>query len=360
MIRSKKQILFQALYDAGLLRLLIASQRHKVTILMLHGVIDPAAPSTWKPLRPQLTTKQLSDTLTVLAKYYQFISLPEATEMLAGIRPLVPNSLVLTFDDGYRNNLTFALPILRQFNAPATIFLSTGNVTEQTPLWFDRLDYAVQAMNNASISTHGIPELDEIDFSNREALTRTFLTFLRREAWAYTSDTIMRSTIANLTERLEQRSGHGLAEIIANDPFTGLLTWDEVRQTAAEIHFGSHCIDHPRLTLISPDLARQELINSQRTIEHYTGAPCTCLAYPYGSFNSKIMSLAEDCGYTSAVTTTSGLNRRKDNFFTLRRIAFPRTQSNAEILATVSGLSTYLKNFSRLVEAQLKTKRGVL
>jgi len=324
---------------------------------MLHGVVDPTAPSTWLSLRPQLTTEQLSGTLAVLAKYYQFISLPEATEMLAGSRPLVPNSLVLTFDDGYRNNLTFALPILRQFKAPATIFLSTGNVTEQTPLWFDRLDYAVQAMNNASISTHGIPELGEIDFSNRDTLTRTFLTFLRREAWAYTTDTAMRSTITNLTERLEQRSGHGLAEIIANDPWAGVLTWDEIRQAAPEIHFASHCVDHPRLTLISPSQARKELISSKEIIEFYTGQPCHHIAYPYGSFNDEVVSLARACNYSSAVTTTSGLNQRGDELLSLRRLGFPRTQSQAEILANISGLSTHLKNFSRLVGTLQKTKR---
>ena len=105
MTRYTKHLLLFSLHGTGLLRLLVASQRSKVTILMLHGVTDPAAPAAWKPLRPQLTKEQLTQTMTVLAKYYQFISLQDATEMLAGTRPLSPNSLVLTFDDGYRLSL---------------------------------------------------------------------------------------------------------------------------------------------------------------------------------------------------------------------------------------------------------------
>jgi peptidoglycan/xylan/chitin deacetylase (PgdA/CDA1 family) len=307
---------------------------------MLHGVTDPTAQAAWKPLRPQSTPEQLARTLSILAKYYQFVSLPEAVEMLAGIRPLVVNSLALTFDDGYRNNLTFALPILRQFNAPATIFLSTGNVTEQKPFWFDRLDYAVQAISNEAKSYNKIPELIEINFSNRDTLTRSFLTFLNKEAWGYSTDATMRLAMQNLAERIEQHTGHGLAEIFADDPWSGILTWDEVRQASTEVHFGSHCVDHPRLSLISPNEAMQELVDSRKVIEFHTGQPCTHLAYPYGSFNSEVISLAKACHYTSAVTTTPGLNRQGGDLLSLKRISFPRTQSQAGVIATVSGYFT--------------------
>lgn len=343
----KKHLLLNVLYESGLLRLFVASQRNKVTILMLHGVTDPDAPSTWKPLRSQLTTEQLSQTLTILAQYYHFVSLNEATEMLAGIRPLTPNSLVLTFDDGYRNNLTFALPILRQFKAPATIFLCTGNVTEQKPFWFDRLDYAVQSMNNDTLSRHGIPELEEIDFSNRENLTHSFLTFIRKEKKRYPSDKTLRTIITNLTERLEQRSGHGLAEIFADDPWSGVLTWDEIRQAAAEVSFGSHGVHHSQLGLIPLDAAKEELIASREAIEFYTRQPCKHLAYPNGSFNNKLISLVKACNYSSAVTSVHGLNRPDAEMLTLRRIAFPRNCSQAATIATTTGISAYWQKISK-------------
>jgi peptidoglycan/xylan/chitin deacetylase (PgdA/CDA1 family) len=343
MAQSKKQILLQALHQAGFLRLLIASQRNMVTILMLHGVTDPLAPSAWKPLRPQLTTKQLSYALSILAQYYKFVSLPEAAEMLAGTRPLVPNSLALTFDDGYRNNLAFALPILRQFKAPATIFLSTGNVTEQKPFWFDRLDYAVQSMSKSSLSRHGIPEIKEIDFSTREALTHSFLTFIRKSRKTSTHDTAMRSAMKNLTDRMEQFSGHGLSDIFTNDPWSGVLTWAEIQQAAPEVHFGSHGVDHPQLGLIPLDIAKRELIESREAIEFYTGTPCRYLAYPNGSFNKNVISLAKTCKYSAAVTTISGLNQSKEEMLTLRRFAFPQIDEPAGILAAVAGLSSQWK-----------------
>ncbi|MDO8954862.1 MAG: polysaccharide deacetylase family protein [Gammaproteobacteria bacterium] len=308
---------------------------------MLHGVIDPETPSTWKPLRSQLTTEQLSKTLAILAQYYNFVSLPEATEMLAGTRPLVPNSLALTFDDGYRNNLTSALPILRKFKAPATIFLCTGNITKQEPFWFDRLDYAIQSMNSNAVSRQGIPELAAFDFSTRETLTRSFITFIRKEKTNYSTDADMRSTIGNLTERMEQRSGQGLAEILADDPWSGVLTWDEVQRAASEVHFGSHGVDHCQLGLIPPKAAKEELLASREAIEFHTGSPCRHLAYPNGSFTNGLILLVKDCKYLSAVTSVHGLNRPGAEMLTLRRMVFPRDCTLAGAISETTGLSTY-------------------
>ena len=341
-MNHSKQLLLKFLLGSGLLRLLVTNQRNKITILMLHGVIDTSSAPAWTPLRSRLTTEQLSQTLSVLAQYYNFVSLPEVAEMLSGIRPIVPNSLALTFDDGYRNSLIFAVPVLRKFKAPATIFLCTGNVTEQTPFWFDRLDYAVQSMNDDTISHRGIPELAEIDFSNRERLISSFISFIRKEKKRYQTNTAMCSSINNLIERIEQRSGHGLTKIFADDPFSGVLTWEEVRQIVPDIHYGSHGVNHLQLNITPPYITKQELIRSREAIEFHTGHPCTDLAYPFGSFNDEIISMVKICNYHSAVTTKYGINKQGDNLLTLRRIAFPRTNSPAEIIATVSGLTNQL------------------
>jgi peptidoglycan/xylan/chitin deacetylase (PgdA/CDA1 family) len=155
--------------------------------------------------------------------------------------------------------------------------------------------------------------------------------------------------MASLAERMEQRSGHGLAEIFADDPWSGLLTWDEVRQAPPEVHFGSHGVNHPLLSLVSPAVARQELVISREAIEFYTGRPCVHFAYPNGSFNIEVASLVRNCNYSSAVTTIAGLNRPGDEMLTLRRISFPRTDSQAGIIAAVSGLSSQWQKLSRTI-----------
>jgi len=312
---------------------------------MLHGVVDPALPADWKPLRPQTTPEHLSKVLAVLSQYYRFVSLTEAMEMLTGIRPLQPNSLVLTFDDGYRNNITCALPILRQYSAPATIYLSTGNVTEQQPFWFDRLDYAVQAVSNDIVFRNAIPEFAEIDFSTRETLQRSFIFFIRKEKQRYPTDIAMHAAVSNLIERLEQRSGHGLAERFADDPWSGILTWEEVRQAAPEVYFGSHGVNHLQLSLLPLDIAAREMIESREAIEFNTDRPCAHLAYPNGAYNKQVIIKAKEALYSTAVTAIGGHNSKLDDLFALKRIAFPRTNSPAGIVAASLGLVNLWANY---------------
>jgi len=347
---QSKQLLLKFLHKSSFLRHFVASQRNKVTILMLHGVIDPNTQAVWTPLRSQLSAEQLTRALSVLASYYNFVSLSEATEMLAGTRPLTSNSMVLTFDDGYRNNLTTALPILHRFKAPATFFLCTGNVSKQVPFWFDRLDYAIQSISQETIPHQKFPELKDIDFSNRNTLKKTFISFIRKEKQRYPSNANMRSTMASLTERLEQYSGRGLAEIFANDPWSGILSWNEIRKaTTLGVHFGSHGVDHPLLGLAPLSIINEELVESQKMIEYHTGCPCTQLAYPAGSFNQDVISLAKTCNYTSAVTIIPGLNQRGDEALALRRIAFPHGGTPAEIIFAASGLSYHRQKFNGLL-----------
>lgn len=312
---------------------------------MLHGVVDPDVPAAWKPLRPQTTPEHLSKVLTVLSQYYRFVSMAEATEMLTGIRPLLPNSLVLTFDDGYRNNITYALPILRQFNAPATIYLSTGNVTEQKPFWFDRLDYAVQAVSNDMVFRNAIPEFAEIDFSTRETFRRSFIFFIRKEKRRYRTDIAMHAAVSKLIERLEQRAGHGLAERFADDPWSGIMSWEEVRQSASEVQFGSHGVSHLQLSLLPLDVAKREMLESREAIEFYTERPCAHLAYPNGAYNTQVIIKAKEALYSTAVTTIGGHNSKQGDLFALKRIAFPRTNSPAGIFSATLGLVNRLANY---------------
>src|SRR4051812_40637037 len=102
------------MYWTGLLWLWRFLHRRHITILMVHGVMDTEQPTSWVPLRPQLSRRTLDDALCRLSRYYRFVSLDDAVAMLVGKLPLQPYSIVLTFDDGYRNNFTHALPILRR------------------------------------------------------------------------------------------------------------------------------------------------------------------------------------------------------------------------------------------------------
>ena len=338
---SARRLGLSLLRWTGLMRLWRFRHRHHVIILYTHGVVDSRPAQAWVPLRSQLALDRLDAALRRLARHYRFISLDDAVEMLAGRKPLLPYSLVLTFDDGYRNNITHALPLLRRHRVPATIYLATGHVEERRPFWFDRLDYALQhaAPDEVARAVSG----DAVAAGDREGLRRAYKR-LRDEAKAATrDDSEMRREMEGLAAALEAGSGRRLSDVFETDHWAGVASWAEVRAaTGPDVTWGSHTVDHVRLGQAGPEVIRDQLARSRDMIEAATGAPCRHFAYPSGSVTPEAATLARQAGYTSAVTTKPGTNRRGDDLMTLRRIGLPDTDSELEVLAQASGLSDAL------------------
>lgn len=336
-----RRLILWAAYLTGLLELWRFWHRYDIVILMAHGVTDEEEALSWKPLRPQLSVSQLEKYLRILARRYRFITLDEAVDMIRGRRPLQKYCLVFTFDDGYRNNVTQALPVLRRYGAPATIFLATGHVEEQRPFWFDRLDYVLQ---RACTKPRDIGIDDEIitfHGADRDALRRSY-SRLRSVAKRMKDDGEMRAALDAIASALESESGRSLQGEAKADDWAAVLTWDEIRKAQGEVGFGSHTVDHVRLALVPPEVARDQLIRSKEAMESHTDMPCRHFCYPSGNFSPAVMELVRECGYESAVTTQEGTNRIGDDVFALRRVNLPCECDVPELLTRVSGLSARL------------------
>jgi peptidoglycan/xylan/chitin deacetylase (PgdA/CDA1 family) len=264
----------------------------------------------------------------------------DAVEMLQGRKPIHPYSIVLTFDDGYRNNLTHALPILRQYNAPATFFIPTGFLDNPRPFWFDRLDYALQhaQVNGREVKVGSFTM--RLDSSNRETLRESYKRFRRTTKEQQMSDLIFLREMEQLAAQLEAESGLALADIQEDDDWSAILTWDQV-ETAGNsgVTFGSHTVDHIRLGLVEKEIASDQLAKSKRDIETHIGKPCLSLCYPSGSFNDETITTAKKCGYFCGLTTEDGLNRIGDDIMKLRRVNLPMSVCGTGLLLMICGVS---------------------
>lgn len=344
-----RSLIFTFLNLAGLIKLFRFIHRNAVTILMLHGVMDEEIPSTWVPLRPQVSRKQLHSTLKILSNYYSFIGLEDAVDMLTGSAPLKPKSLVLTFDDGYRNQLKHALPILQAFKAPATIFLATGHIEHRRPFWFDRLDYALQHAHLAGREFKVGTEIIRFSTDRREDLRTSFKQMRDAAKRVDRPDTLMAQEMERLAEQLENESGHRLSDIFEHDDWSATMRWDEIRNANAQslVTFGSHTVDHTRLGLSTEKEIRCQVLHSKETIEKQTSTECRFFCFPSGSFSARSMRVLQECGYRAAVTTLEGLNTRSDDPLALRRINFPASGRTSDIMWQTLQLS------------QLKTTLGL-
>jgi peptidoglycan/xylan/chitin deacetylase (PgdA/CDA1 family) len=332
---------FRLAESCGLNRLWAYFNRRSVLILTYHGVTDgpPGEPGQWLTYGP-LPRDALRLQLRALRRRYTIIPLAEAIEMVRGRRPMRPNCVVLTFDDGYRNNAAVAAPVLREFGATATIFLATDFVSGRAPLWFDRIDYALARTNAAGITLALDGQTRTLPLGNRRARSAALESLKARlkRMDVHEAETVV--------ESIEQSAGVRLADAWRDDPRAAPMTWDEARALlAAGFSFGAHTASHQILAAASEARVAQELADSRVEIERELGVPCTHFAYPNGQpgdFNAATRDALREAGFDCAVTTVHGRNRVGDDLFELRRVAAGRRVDAYKFLAELSGLLPWL------------------
>jgi peptidoglycan/xylan/chitin deacetylase (PgdA/CDA1 family) len=351
-LTTRRAIVLRLLQACGLMALWRFRHRRSIPILMFHGVMDAEGAQSpgWAPLRRRLSRRRLEECLATLSRHYRFVGLSEAVEMLAGRRPQQPYALVLTFDDGYRNNLTHALPLLRRYGAPASIFVTTDKISQRSLFAFDRLDYALQHVPEEEIEVQAGGLRRSLASRPRSALEASFAELRPALKQRFGAEVEYADGVLELVRDCERRAGRSLEEVKESDDWTALLTWEEVRSLAEDpaIEVGSHTLDHTRLGLASAAVVREQLRRSKREIEARTGKPCRHLAYPDGSYGPESAAIAREEGYASALTSEEGLNRKGDDPMTLRRIAVPVDASGIDLLARVCGLSALLTRLKEL------------
>lgn len=323
-------------------------KRDTLCILYLHGVMDSDVDSTWEPLRFQTPRKNFQNTLKYLSKYYTFISLDEAVEMLDGNIPMRANCLVITFDDGYRNNIKHTQLTMSQYGVHPTIYVVTGHIDDRLPFWFDRLDYALQKVPQLYWQEEVAGRRFTFEAGSREGLTQSYKKLRKIVKSMQTDDLVFQKNMSGLALQLEEKSGESIMGVFEEDDWTALLTWDEAKQSK-DISFGSHTVDHLRIPMVDLDIAIEQLTLSKKKIESMLDVDCDHFCYPNGCFSVETAQLVRQAGFKSAVTTVEGLNRVGDDMMVLKRIAFPESNNLPEVLAIVSGLSLAFSKVKRKI-----------
>ena len=315
--------------------------RNTIAILTIHGVIDRRHSHCWLPLRPQLEVEKLDQLLSELLKRYKVVSLDTALAALqSGGRRKKP-LLVLTIDDGYRNAVTYAAPVVKKYGLSFELYTATGNVQEQYPFWFDRLDFAIQAYIGPE--KHRIFDCHfgqvELDFRSREEMARSYRVFRNALKEFSYSDDDMHRDIREITGQLESQSERTLSDVWPDDEWTGVLTLDEIRaeRESTTISFQSHTVTHARLPFILENSVKEELEDSKAALEEWTGKPCRHFAYPNGDWNPECAKSVKLAGYESAVTTEPGLNRSGCDIYALKRFDVPPDFRIDQLMLKLSG-----------------------
>jgi peptidoglycan/xylan/chitin deacetylase (PgdA/CDA1 family) len=295
-----------------------------IQILLYHRVNDEG-----DRMFPAVPTAQFAAQMEYVAEHCSPCSLDEAVERLHR-NDLPENALVVTFDDGYRDNYVHAFPVLQRNRIPATIFLATGAIGTGRMIWHDRVFRAFReskvAMLDGLAGIESNMPLRTID--ERRSAQGRILQLL----WQLPDDARL-ERIDQLEERLGIGGGKEQPDL--------MLGWDEVSHMAENgILFGSHTVSHPILANLPESRLRDEVEASKKAIECRTNRMVTGFAYPVGrrqDFDEGVKRIVREAGYGYAVTTIFGVNEAGQDPFELRR----GTPWEADIPSFATKLSWY-------------------
>lgn len=331
MKQALKYSIYALLYWSGFWLLARWLTRDKTRILMYHGVVQEDI-DVWT----QLPVDQFRAQMEHLAKCYRPIRLTEFVDNKKGAGTLGRLTAIVTFDDGLKNNLTTAYPVLTELKIPATIYIAISLIDRPPTfggmIWTDYVRGLIRSTSarKLDLSAFGLPvfELDT-DTARRkaESLIARGLKGIQSEQ--------REKAIAEISRQL--------GETVAREhaaPFDG-LTWDEIRQMdrSGLVEYGAHTVSHAILSKVSDQQAEQEMVGSQARLEKELNHPIRHFAYPNGTqadFSDTHMKVAA-MHFDSAVTTIEGLVGPADGLHDLKRINIGNDMSMMEFKLRLSG-----------------------
>ena len=289
---------------------------------------------------PSLRPRWLRDQLTYLTRHYEVIGLDTLVSCIVDRRPPPPRSVVLTFDDGFRDNVEEALPILDAFGVKATIFVVTGSLTDGWLPWSQRLGYLFERATATSVR-HALLGADEVPLADATARRRAYAR--ARQALAGTP----RVTRDGAIEELARRLG-------VEPPRDRMMTWAHARAALASGHgIGAHTYSHALLAQVPIDEARWEMERSRVDLEERLGLRHTPFCFPGGSMTPALRALAGELGFRSCFLADPSrrLNRPGDvDAFSLVRLGLPNApavQLEAELDGPFHALRRWTGRYAR-------------
>jgi peptidoglycan/xylan/chitin deacetylase (PgdA/CDA1 family) len=279
------------LHRTGAARMIACRYGGRGVIFMLHSVVEDAEPYLRDPIRCTVGVFEMLLRL-LRARRIEVMGLDEALRRFSD--PTAPRFAVLTFDDGYRDNLTHALPMLERYAAPATIYVTTGLIERTANAWWLGLVEWLKRREWIALEGYG-----------------------RRSTRTLAEKVAARIGITRWVEADDTRVG-ALAEAIAGDGVCcrslldrQMLQAEDVRRLAAHplITIGGHTTSHPQLAALSETEALREIADNRAYLQNLTRQEVAHFAYPFGSARAcaeREAALVAAGGFRTAATARHG------------------------------------------------------
>jgi peptidoglycan/xylan/chitin deacetylase (PgdA/CDA1 family) len=282
-----------------------------------------------------VSPERFAEHLELLRKFGQPRPLTQTAYALRH-NELFERTLVLTFDDGYVDNLNNAAPLFERYDAPATIFLASGYIGSAREFWWDELERML-------LGPVRLPGELRVTASGRLCI------WSLGEACEYTDDERRSDRAWGLDKRgaLSKRGEfyravhrvlQPLDDVMRLKALDDISVWSGDAGSARPSHLcvspdeavalkssdlielGAHTVTHRVLSGLPEEAQRQEIRQSKADLERLLGTPVLNFAYPYGQYSERTAALVREEGFVSACSTQAGVLTEDSDLFALPRV----------------------------------------
>jgi peptidoglycan/xylan/chitin deacetylase (PgdA/CDA1 family) len=308
--------MFEVLWATRLAALIRTASRARGVIFTLHRVLpdDPAdfSPNSILQVKPEF----LDFAIQRIRKLgYDIVDLGEGVRRIESEFP-EKRFAIFTFDDAYRDNLKYALPVLRKNQCPFTLYVPTALVDGVGEVWWQALEDIIAQQAAIAVTEGGENEYVPTATLAEKQAAYDLLYAKMRAMPEPDRVTLLRDLAAKYDFDLAAHC-RGL-----------IMNWQELRNFATDqlCTIGAHTVHHYELAKLAPEQARSEIELSVKVIEAQFGKRPIHLSYPIGgpsSAHTREYAMAKELGLRSAVTTIPGAlyRRHRSSLHALPRIS---------------------------------------
>lgn len=329
------------------------SRKNMVPILMYHKIPeaqDSLRRRTCLELIGMAVPKdRFKKQIEFIVKHYKVISLESYIEFRknGSTGNLPSNPIVITFDDGFADNYSNALPVLELYDCPATFFLIGNAMKTEGEVWVHKLYHAIDNLGDVEVKPTVYDGVNERGRLSSKFYKKTFLRAVRKLLDAASLDSEKKTILKKLsriqpTEESSNKVSNYKDEYMSYNQVKDLIT--------RGFSIGGHSMTHEDLVRLDAKQRRREIFESKKFIDeilNYENA--SAFAYPFGhrnTFNKETRNLLADAGFVCALTTIEGINTMQTDIYELQRIEVGDF-SNYELLLHTTGLIGWIKGIGR-------------
>lgn len=278
-------------------------KQKKLLILIYHQVMD--RPDFMRPWEIDKTA--FGWQMELIAKYFNALPLHEALEKMAD-GSLPPRAVCITFDDGYANNYTNALPILLNNHLSATFFIASSYL-DGGRMWNDSVIESIRRLPEAQLDLGAIG-LGSYDIGSPDKKACVALEILRK--------------IKHLQPEIRARYTEYLMSLIDDLPDDMMLSSQQlIKLYQSGMEIGGHTLTHPIMANLTSEAVQKEVADNKNDLEQLLDARIRYFAYPNGvpgkDYLPDQIQIIKECGYDAALSTKPNVASQHDDRWQLPR-----------------------------------------